>query len=301
MNKFTFGLGILLCLIFPNKGNAQYFTLQDNSRDPLGALPMQFNSSFAGEGKHPRINSSFLFSRAVFVLPPNQYSLITSFDSFISPIGTGVGVTMGQGGDFGQSTFLDSHRFICLAAAPKFSIKGKFTISPSLDYTFQTTVTKVDEDFLNNLPFSIPNLEGNRNLQQSRLGLLINTRKFYLGYSNIFYNKMTSDNPHELLNYTSYFSNSYIQAGYTYQRSSESKLSITPQILFIWAHYDVGHTPPFRLKAFNLNFKYEKYIFGINNAGLHVGLQNSKARVMLTGMADSGYFLSNLSFRYIFK
>ncbi|MCU0355176.1 MAG: hypothetical protein MUD08_15775, partial [Cytophagales bacterium] len=105
------------------------------------------------------------------------------------------------------------------------------------------------------------------------------------------------------------------QFGYTFHRSSESKFSFTPQLLFLTGA-DARRAflssrfwlfAPFRcfvLTDIMLNFRYKKVIWGLNGAGIHVGYQSSQIRIMLSQgiqSASGESYIGNLSFRYIFK
>ncbi|MBC7923087.1 MAG: hypothetical protein H7Z75_18565, partial [Ferruginibacter sp.] len=105
---------------------------------PLGALPMQYNGSFAGETNGPRISSNFGLQTARRFYG-RTYLAIASYDQFIPAIRSGIGLTVGYGDFYSIYTINASRRSyssenyqVALAIAPKFSIKGKFTLSPSL-------------------------------------------------------------------------------------------------------------------------------------------------------------------------
>jgi hypothetical protein len=145
---------------------------------------------------------------------------------------------------------------------------------------------------------------------QSRIGLLFNTNKYYVSYSIAVLNRdMFSVHNQQRTNLIttldtsySYTSSqrflSYLQAGYTFQRTPQSKFSFTPQVMVQIDH----NNPYYKLAsvAFNLNFKYQQFIFGVNNQGWHVGWQTDKIRLMLTNGIGSNYH-GNLSFRYLIK
>lgn len=78
---------------------------------PLGVLPMQFNSSFAGEAESPRISTNIGFRTPT---PTNSFlgsnyrsgwGFLTnaSYDQFIPAIRSGVGVSVAQSS---QATFI---------------------------------------------------------------------------------------------------------------------------------------------------------------------------------------------------
>lgn len=143
---------------------------------------------------------------------------------------------------------------------------------------------------------------------KTRAAILVNAPKWYVGYSiDLFtHNEIRYSSTDFGVNFGRRF-RSYWQFGYTFQRSSESKFSFTPQLLFLTNIPAYGDDfRYFGFTALNLNFRYQKVIWGLSNAGLHVGLQTKRLRLMLASTARSGGFsgtsyVGNLSFRYIFK
>ena len=158
---------------------------------------------------------------------------------------------------------------------------------------------------------------------QSRAAILFNTQKWYVGYSvDLFTHREIRYSSADFGANLNRRFNSYWQFGYTFQRSSESKFSFTPQLLFRTGDADnfldyrnFRYFRPvtqnsnfryFRLVACNLNFRYQKLIWGISNAGFHVGWQTKQMRIMLSNDVVDGRFfgtryIGNLSFRYVFK
>ncbi len=280
---------------------------------PLGALPMQFNSSFAGEAESPRLNANTRFDGSGTTFG-RLLTISNSYDQFVPALRSGVGVSSyysKQDKTFsfsGQTSSFEGYNYgFAVAVAPKFSLKGKYTISPSLDFSYSSFRSSYDNywptftnERQNASGFSI----------QSRVAILFNTQKWYAGYSvDLFqYGETHYSIPVTFPNAGRQF-NSYWQFGYTFQRSSESKFSFTPQLLF-----RTGYDTPsygnqflyFRFTAFNLNFRYQKVIWGISNAGFHVGWQTKPLRIMLSSRFENGDFsgrsyIGNLSFRYVFK
>jgi hypothetical protein len=158
-----------------------------------------------------------------------------------------------------------------VAVAPKISLNGKWTFSPSLDLSYHAGRSIV---------------QGNRwggNVEsegwRSRAGLLFNTSKFYVGYSvavvdylSIRYaNGVTeSGRPYRLA--------SFLQIGYTFQRSPESNFSFTPQLTIATGSnqyssfaYDDRIGINF-FEAFHLNFRYKQFICGRQQHGGARGL-----------------------------
>jgi hypothetical protein len=193
---------------------------------------------------------------------------------------------------------------VSAAVAPKFSLRGKWTLSPSLDLEYLGGRSTVND--IRNLGF-----EGER--WRGRAGLLVNTSKFYFGYSFVVMDRLSqrfSNGISKAGRPTGF--NSYLQLGYTFQRSPESNFSFTPQLT--WA-IGTGDFPAFDYRqkaginyfqAFSLNFRYKQFIWGVNNTGVHVGWQSSRVKVMASngigsaGDGSSGY-AGNVSLRYMVK
>ncbi len=188
---------------------------------PLGALPMQYNGGFAGEAGSPRLNSNVGFTSAGWTYGKG-YHLATSYDQFIPALRSGIGATVLTSHATGPRYKYNWQGF-SVAVAPKISLNGKWTFSPSLDLSYHAGRSTVRDGRWGG------NVESER--WQSRAGLLFNTSKFYIGYSvavvdylSIRYaNGITeSGRPYRLA--------SYLQVGYTFQRSPKSDFSFTPQL-----------------------------------------------------------------------
>lgn len=95
--------------------------------------------------------------------------------------------------------------------------------------------------------------------------------------------------------------------GYTFQRSSESKFSFTPQLLLSIDKFNSSAPLRIHFEDFILNFRYKQFIWGFNNRGIHVGWQTDKLRLMLTnglgiGVGKNNFsYTGNLSFLYVFN
>ena len=286
---------------------------QEGRVGALGALPMQYNSSFAGETGSPRLNTvAGLWSRQY----SRSYWMYAAYDQFIPALRSGIGITAGHGRGSNQGTMFDSEyrnksqgTYLSLAIAPKFSAGGKVTLSPSLDVWLtggRSAYTLAGVDYQR------------RNIGVgSRAGLLLNTEKFYAGYSvhlvNYFNFSAEDDTTSSCTSGRAKAFTSYWQLGYTFGRGSGSGFSFTPQLVF---HTGTNRDPyasrAQRVRAlilpvdFNFGFRYKKIIWGLNRTGVHVGWQTDKLRIMLsdnlqyTSRYDPGYE-ANLSLRYIFK
>jgi len=245
---------------------------------PLGTMPLLFNGSFAGEGEAPRIHSFLDYTNLGYSHP--IIGIFTSYDQFVPALGSGVGIFTG----FSLSSNSISYRYGGAAIAPKFSYKGKFTISPSLDFRYSSFQ-------------SVP-LE--RKFFSSSAGLLINSSRFFFGYSITIFRNAISDGLYQPRRINTSLGFSVFQLGYTFQRSQESKFAFTPQILIVPF---MGAFPA----KFLMNFKYDKVLWGIGDNGLHVGWQTEKLRIMAFNdvfwriLDDRNYNTTNISFRYVFQ
>ncbi|MBD0256377.1 MAG: type IX secretion system membrane protein PorP/SprF [Cytophagales bacterium] len=271
---------------------------------PLGALPMQYNSGFAGEAGSPRIstNVGLIAGRGTY---GRGYHLSASYDQFIAALRSGIGVSVHQYRTDNAYYATNAYGFSA-AIAPKISLGGKWTLSPSLDLSYYGG-RSVARDIAGG-----GNAETER--WRSRAGLLFNTSKFYVGYSVAVVDHLSmrfangvaeSGRPYRLT--------SYLQIGYTFQRSPESNFSFTPQLTLAtgtsqyqsFAYNDrIGIN---YFEAFHLNFRYKQFLWGVNNMGVHVGWQSHRVKVMASnsiGVAgkhiDPGY-TGNISLRYLFK
>jgi hypothetical protein len=301
------GLGILL-------SSACYG--QEFANVPLGALPMQYNSSFAGQAGSARFSSNFRYG---VTQEPNYlsrgYQLFASYDQFIPAIRSGIGITAGYHNGYSRSesttgyffNYSTSIKYAGLAVAPKFSFKGKYTLSPSLDFNFSSS----NFQYIANPPFdTIYNyLNGNHLAFNSRAGILFNTNKLYIGYSMVLLSSSLGKNRIPQNRLQSYRFQSYFQIGYTFQKSETSKFSFTPQIVIEFSEHEFENRLNILLAGLNLNFRYKQFIWGLNDEGIHLGWQTDKVRLMLTndygrvsGLSNSleGFrYEGNLSLRYI--
>jgi hypothetical protein len=204
-----------------------------------------------------------------------------------------------------------------VAFAPKISLKGKYTISPSIDFTYGigeykstfNTVTDVDSMYnINNYGIN------------SRAGILFNTNKFYVGYTvNVLRRSIRNSQINPVNNGPKGWFESYLQAGYTFQKNSDSKFSFTHQVVIEIGKSDYDKRIFYGLAGYNFNFRYNRFIWGLNDGGvplrgerhlpsmggIHVGWQSDRFRVMLTNSysdnryTQQGKYTGNLSFRYI--
>jgi hypothetical protein len=158
----------------------------------------------------------------------------------------------------------------------------------------------------------------------SSAGILFNTPKLYIGYTVSLLRRTIGDsrfNPVNMLPRDWFYSN--LQAGYTFQKNSKSVFSFTPQIVIGIEKNPYSPRIIVGLRAYNANFRYKQFIWGINDAGLdlyikgrdiknlpelggiHIGWQTDKFRVMLTNSYSRNrsyeefQYAGNLSLRYV--
>lgn len=263
-------------------------TLANSQNLPGGFPPLIYNSSFAGSVSNARICSNFRFQ---YMQDENykysEYDFAASYDAFFPGIRSGIGITAYKNKSISnQINFKSESRSIAisLAIAPKISIKGKYTISPSLDINYNDEYQPWRDVSLQN-GFS------------SRAGVLFNATNYYIGYSvNLFQSK---DLFH---NYFSYFSSS-LQMGYSFQKNQDSRFAFTPQLVLpIYSNYKRIVDWP----LYNLGFRYDNYLFGAIGytyfipVGLQVGWQKKGWRILLSSIFAANYN-ANLSLRYIFN
>jgi hypothetical protein len=283
---------------------------------------MQFNPSFAGQVSGPRLsaNTGYDHRKFRYIIAPasttKEYSLYTSYDQFIPAIRSGVGITAGVGGV--DNTFnsiginnlnkrydiTERNTYLSVALAPKISLKGKYTLSPSVEVAYNS----LRSDRTDYSPDSGQIYREFNNLEwQGRAGLLFNTSKLYIGYSVILFEHLRNPYTNTYLNLNSSFQ-SFLQMGYTFQRSSASKFSFTPQLVLDISKYVNQSRAPLvlNLEAIMLNFRYRQFIGGLNNQGIHLGWQTEKIRLMLTnsfGFSSRrnsySHYIGHLSVRYI--
>ena len=283
---------------------------QENAEVPLGALPTQYNGSFAGETGSPRLNTLMGLSYNRYY--GGSYRTYASYDQFIPALRSGVGLTAGYGRTWqGGERFAPDYEgsgygtYFSAAIAPKFSMGGKLTLSPSLDLSLQSGRSSSSQ------PAQLT-WKSSGSTVRSRIGLLLNTEKFYVGYSVLLLDRFNNSVENDTISWrasgrTEKFT-SYWQFGYTFGRGTESKFSFTPQLVFTTGtrQYSRRGYVLFAPVDFNLNFRYKKIIWGVNSTGVHLGWQTDKLRIMLSDdlqyvRRDEPGYGANIALRYIFK
>jgi hypothetical protein len=123
----------------------------------------------------------------------------------------------------------------------------------------------------------------------SRAGILFNTNKLYLGYTVNVLRRIISNGQFNPTNAKGMgWFESYLQAGYTFQKNSDAKFSFTPQLVISIEKYPYSSQINVGLQAYNVNFRYKQFIWGVNNRGLHLGWQTDQLRVMVTNSIGDG-------------
>jgi hypothetical protein len=244
---------------------------------PVGSIPIFYNGGFAGEAGAARIAGFSYFESGGKSRP--SISNIISYDNFFKSTRLGIGVMVGQSNVVYD--FYSQNSFAKISLSPKFSFKGKYTFAPFLDLSL-----------------------GGLNASGGA-GVLINSLNGYIGLT---FSSMLNAVRHSN---TVYFP--FIQAGYTFRRTPESKFSFTPQMALGYTETSIQRN--YFHKDLNLTFRYKKLIWGANlySGGFMIGFQNSNFKIQLNQSlvrryytdikaSDQGNFYNcSLSIRYIFK
>lgn len=130
-----------------------FLSVESHSQSLLNSAPLLYNPSFSG------MNPSGRYALNLYSPEKNHYTAYNSFDWLSPKLGGGIGVFSGNSVD-GKNKF---HHQIGLAYAPKFIVKNKIGISPSVMGTFLHHKNNSDA-FLTG-------------------GILMNTAQFYIGYT----------------------------------------------------------------------------------------------------------------------
>jgi hypothetical protein len=261
---------------------------------PLGALPTQFNPAFAGEAGSPRISSSLVYrsrqewqripaTQMVASYPYRMFQASTAYDQFVPALRSGVGIaTSHTSGATPYHTF--TAHSVSLAVASKFSVRGKYTFSPSLD---------VEYGWLRESREAQPGVMWHDDMEahwiRSRAGLLFNTDKYYVGYSAVVLQGPSWRYPYigrKSGLYGIYLS--HLQVGYTFGSSTGSKFSFTPQLALRigeqgrYSPHSTRYVGSIRgrgvgVEAFSLGCRYKQFALGRQQRGRSRGLANGKA------------------------
>lgn len=245
---------------------------------PIGILPMEYNPSFAGSVGNSRIVSNFSFSNGASYYDPGV-GMSLSYDNYYPTIRSGIGIIAKSYCFKIDDKFRDLDTSIELVVAPKISIKGKFTLSPSVSIKY--------DKFYNYYNDSWHNWDN----VSSKFGLLFNAPHYYIGYAAEY-------------SYGHSGLKTALQFGYTFQRRADSKFSFTPQLaLPIFIDSGLGIFYP----SYNLSFRYGSMTLGAISqfeypypTGFQVGWQNRSWRILLSNNFKDRY-TGNFTLRYIFN
>lgn len=277
-------------------------TLVNSQNLPGGELPLRYNSSFAGVTGGPRIYSNVKYHyntisgfRNNSKSTHRRYGFEASYDHFLPSIRSGIGVAAYQSNSFvyedNSKSWFNSQTMISAAIAPKFSIKGKYTISPSLDINFLYGY------------FNYNAGSHSRNGFSSRAGILFNTNKYYIGYSVSLF-----ENQYGKYNYYPYGSfHSLLIMGYTFQKNEDSRFAFSPQIVIPMYKKSEVNGSIIDGPYYNLSFRYGNFLLGyigykyLKPAGFQVGWQYKNWRVLLNNHIYNGQYDGILTLRYMFN
>jgi hypothetical protein len=239
---------------------------------PIGSIPTFYNGGFAGETGTARVASfSYFVPRKDFGTGSTN---MLSYDNFFKKARLGVGIMAGQS-DKIYAFYYTQMLFSKISLSPKFSIKGKYTIAPFVDFAIQGSSAGV------------------------AAGFLVNSMNSYVGLT---YSSYLNSETH-----SSAYPIPLLQAGHTFRRTPESKFSATLQVAL--GHLESPLNRNYFHKDVNLTFRKGKFIWGANffSGGLLLGYQSSNFRMQFNqsigeggSYAGSSYNCS-MAFRYIFN
>lgn len=253
---------------------------------PIGILPMEHNPSFAGSVGNSRLVSNFTYIEPYngsYSSRSGIYDLDLSYDNYFPALRSGIGIVTKVGGYTASNDGTDLKIWSTsteLAIAPKISIKGKYTLSPSISLKY-------------NKFFSYHTDTWHRSSDNfySKFGLLFNASHYYIGYAAEYH-------------YGSSGLTTWLQFGYIFQKSNDSKFSFTPQFAF---PIRITSGIYFDWPSYNLTFRYGSFILGAISqfeyeypTGFQVGWQNKGWRILLSNNFKNNYN-AYLTLRYIFN
>lgn len=247
----------------------------------LGSLPMHYNPSFAGSSDEIRISTYNAYQR-VNAEQDNSEGIrglqAISGDLFISKISTGIGLNFSYYSPSQMRFFVPtiSHLFNAeLVVAPKISIKGKFTISPSLSLSYYKNTYNYSNSWL---------ADGNRpdSKIDYRFGILLNNKRFFAGVAMELGPRVSKVDDFKATSQILSSSYTILHAGYAFKLDKDDNLSLTPQAVLQIPSYDfylINLIP-----TANIIMRYKKWLTGIGyaeNPQIMAGLQTKAFRFML--------------------
>ena len=270
---------------------------------PIGSIPTIYNSGFAGEAGAPRIAVNSILA-AHTNTRSTTYSNCISYDNFFKKIRSGVSITFGQRAEYWKDELSTPNprfeKYIAtIGISPKFSVRGKYTIAPFVDFSL-TGVDKLVNFFTYDSPVRQYNFQYNTIL--ARTGVLVNSAKAYVGLtvtvleSKFDEKKPVGDNSFYLMEENV---DIIFQAGYTFQRSPNSDHSFTPQIAIRW---DKNFHRRLILHDISLIWRYKKFIYGLSSPGIAMGYQNDRIRFLVSQWFFTPHnIICGVGIRYKFK
>ncbi len=271
---------ILIVLVFCEPSFSQLSTTPAQ----ITGLPMYYIPSFAGNLGRVRVASENFYKYSDY---NKTFSTMVSVDGFVPKLSSGVGFFLGYdnysnkpGTGYDYHSNYSSMGFIF---APKISIKGKYTLSPGLSLTGNNVHKYMGEHIAavydpknfepHYVDFSAKYVTQNKFTEKA--SLLFNTKKFYIGAAfNCSVKKLS-------------LWNIILQTGATFQRTDESKFSFSPNVVWsqLYSREIYYYTTKRTLHQYsptnvNLNFRYQKVLFGLNYYSFMVGFQHKNFRVM---------------------
>ncbi len=266
----------------------------------IGILPLQDNSSFAGAAKHSRVFVQAGHHFIKYDKDERNYKLYTSYDKYIRAIGSGIGLSVNRGlkkrlGDNYNSGKTKSENTFSGMIAPKLSLKGKYTISPSLNINY--TYGKIRRANTNNY------YQGSEGF----LGLSFNSPKSYIALSA----KLFRNNHFEI--HEKFYYDFAIQLGHAFILNGNEKLAILPQLAILLKSYTYGGDYMGCGVAgdfinYSLGFRYDKLHLAIFNeqrsqkipTGFQIGWQTKGFKILLSNTFNVNYS-AWLTLRYLFN
>jgi hypothetical protein len=284
----------------------------------VGIMPMEFNPSFAGNvGGHRLVTFAGYTStkegegrmKGNYVNRFDKESMPVigfSYDNFIPKLATGIGFFASWMNENRKYRYSDSH-FSGLktgvVVSPKISIKGKYTIAPSLGLTYKRVEGEINDY----------NPEETRKSKHNAFnlsaGLLFNSERFYMGFA-YYFSPFTGRDVfpfYEDIKQSQIITQMYgiVQAGYKFQRNKESKTSYTIQSV---VRLDKYFEWPDLFNNLSFIVKHKKFLLGASTAdgfsnffseyppqdALYAGIGYQTSRFKIFYSQD----LTNLKFRY---
>lgn len=261
----------------------------------VNAIPTYYHPSFAGSAGGLRVSSYSSISLKNYP-EQNIYGNqnLISVDHFIGKIRTGIAMGVGYSkadGQFYKDKFVEGN----LSIAPKISVGGKYTFSPSVQLS-------VYRDWFSTVPsFSNANMTYINPYPQTwqttyatlKFGLMFNSKKFFIG--GAYRNDYTYYETNKMFyNSTKFIDRLEFIAGYTFKKTDESDFSFTPVLL-------LGNNI-YRSNLY-LTFKCKKFIAGVDIfTNLMLGYESKKFRIMYIQkfpfINDNPYSSFNREYRF---